>query len=139
VTTPPPPTLERALFDMFGAMREIWMSMLDDVDLSPILVVTLQMIETPQPLRVLADLHRCDASNMTGIADRLEERGLAKRMPDPNDRRVKLLVLTKAGEKMLWQVRSGRVVDNLPGIAKLTKAERVQLAMLLTKAFQKTT
>ncbi len=136
MTPQPTPTLEQALFAMFGSMREIWLSMLDELELSPTLVVTLQMIETPLPLRVLADMHRCDASNMTGIADRLEERGLAKRTPDPNDRRVKLLALTEAGQQMLWQLRSERLIGNLPGMAKLTKAEKAQLAKLLTKAFQ---
>jgi DNA-binding MarR family transcriptional regulator len=135
MTKSSPPTLEQALFDMFGSMREIWLKMLDDHDLSPTMVVTMQMIETPQPLRVLAQLHRCDASNMTGIADRLEERGLAERTPDPNDRRVKLLALTSAGEKMLWQLRGDRMVGLLPGVATLTKAEKAQLALLLSKAF----
>jgi DNA-binding MarR family transcriptional regulator len=130
-------TLEEALFNMFGVMREHWIMMLDEHDLSPALVVTMQMIETPQPLRALAELHRCDASNMTGIADRLEERGFAERRADPNDRRVKLLALTESGETMLRQLRGDRMVGKLPGVVKLTKAEKLQLATLLAKAFER--
>jgi MarR family transcriptional regulator, organic hydroperoxide resistance regulator len=42
----------------------------------------------------------CDASNVTGIVDRLEARGLIERRPAEHDRRVKLLVLTDAGERV---------------------------------------
>jgi DNA-binding MarR family transcriptional regulator len=45
----------------------------------------------------LADEWICDASNATWIVDRLEERGLAERRSVPDDRRVKLVVLTPRG------------------------------------------
>jgi DNA-binding MarR family transcriptional regulator len=48
-------------------------------------------------MRALADRWFCDASNATWMVDRLEERGLAERRADPNDRRVKLVVLTLRG------------------------------------------
>jgi DNA-binding MarR family transcriptional regulator len=48
-------------------------------------------------MRSLADEWRCDASNATWIVDRLERAGLAERRPQPNDRRVKLVVLTSKG------------------------------------------
>jgi MarR family transcriptional regulator, organic hydroperoxide resistance regulator len=41
----------------------------------------------------------CDASNVTWLVDRLEERGLVERRPHPSDRRVKTVVLTPAGVK----------------------------------------
>jgi len=50
-------------------------------------------------MRVLADEWRCDPSNATFIVDRLEELGLASRQPLLHDRRVKLVVLTRKGEK----------------------------------------
>src|SRR6266700_6430068 len=49
------------------------------------------------PMRDLAGRLQCDPSNVTFLADRLEERGLLERRPDPSDRRVKLLALTPAG------------------------------------------
>ena len=42
----------------------------------------------------LANALFCDNSNVTGIVDRLEERGLVRREAAEGDRRVKLLVLT---------------------------------------------
>jgi DNA-binding MarR family transcriptional regulator len=50
-------------------------------------------------MRALADGWQCDPSNATWIVDRLEELGLAERRAVPEDRRVKLVVLTPKGEK----------------------------------------
>ena len=50
-------------------------------------------------MRSLADEWQCDPSNATFIVDRLEELGLASRQPLLHDKRVKLVVLTRKGEK----------------------------------------
>jgi MarR family transcriptional regulator, organic hydroperoxide resistance regulator len=52
------------------------------------------------PMSSLAGMLFCDASNVTGIVDRLEARGLIERRPSPKDRRVKLLVLTEEGARV---------------------------------------
>jgi DNA-binding MarR family transcriptional regulator len=51
-------------------------------------------------MRSLADEWQCDPSNATWIVNRLEELGLAQRQPVLHDRRVKLVVLTRKGEKI---------------------------------------
>ena len=51
----------------------------------------------PTPMRRLAEQMKCEASNLTGLVDRLESRGLVERRPDPGDRRVRLLALTDEG------------------------------------------
>jgi DNA-binding MarR family transcriptional regulator len=50
-------------------------------------------------MRSLADAWQCDPSNATWIVDRLERLGLAERRARPEDRRVKLVVLTTKGQK----------------------------------------
>ena len=45
----------------------------------------------------LAETLACDASNVTGLVDRLESRGLVRRRPSAEDRRVKVLDLTPTG------------------------------------------
>ena len=50
-------------------------------------------------MRSLADSWECDPSNATWVVDRLEKLGLAERRSLSGDRRVKLVVLTKKGEK----------------------------------------
>ena len=61
-------------------------------------------------MRDLADLWGCDASNATFIVDRLEKRGFAERTAKPGDRRVKLVVLTSAGEKMRKKMKEAMFV-----------------------------
>src|SRR5262245_45828037 len=70
--------------------------------LSPVGVKLLQILEPglELPMRQLAERCYCDASNVTGIVDKLEERGLVERRDSPEDRRVKLIALTAAGEDM---------------------------------------
>jgi DNA-binding MarR family transcriptional regulator len=51
-------------------------------------------------MRSLAKEWTCDASNATWIVDRLEKMGLAERRTVPDDRRVKLVALTRKGLKV---------------------------------------
>src|ERR671928_2004208 len=53
--------------------------------------------DEPMPMSALAERLFCDASNVTGIVDRLEARGLVERRSSEGDRRVKALTLTEAG------------------------------------------
>ncbi|MFE5487331.1 MarR family winged helix-turn-helix transcriptional regulator [Streptomyces sp. NPDC056527] len=65
----------------------------------------LAQLDTPKPMRALATLLVCDASNITGIVDRLESRGLVRREPDAADRRVKNVVVTDEGREVILRVR----------------------------------
>ncbi|MFJ9648448.1 MarR family winged helix-turn-helix transcriptional regulator [Streptomyces sp. NPDC101206] len=65
----------------------------------------LAQLDGPLPMRGLATLLVCDASNVTGIVDRLEARDLVRREPDPADRRVKNVVATDAGRDVIRRVR----------------------------------
>jgi DNA-binding MarR family transcriptional regulator len=53
--------------------------------------------DQPKPMRAMADSLACDASMVTWLVDRLEERGLVERRGSTTDRRVKTVVLTDAG------------------------------------------
>ena len=70
-----------------------------EFDLSPIQCHVLHLLEPgrPLPMSRLADTLSCDASNVTGLVDRLESRGLVRRQPSSHDRRVKVLQLTPTG------------------------------------------
>ncbi len=60
----------------------------------------------PLPMRAIAGRLFCDASNITGIVDRLESRGLVRREVSPADRRVKNVVVTEAGLELSRQIRA---------------------------------
>lgn len=55
--------------------------------------------DEPQAMGTLAQSFACDASTMTWLVDRLEEKGLVERKGLKNDRRVKTVALTSEGVK----------------------------------------
>lgn len=93
----------------------------------------LLTLEHPTPMRAIASVLHCDASNVTGIADRLTSRGLISREADPNDRRVKLLVLTAEGVEVRRQLEEV-VPTASPVMAALDPEERELLRGLLQRA-----
>ncbi|MET8681710.1 MarR family transcriptional regulator [Streptomyces sp. NPDC004647] len=66
----------------------------------------LSQLGTPVPMRRLAERLVCDASNITGIVDRLEAHGLVRREVSPSDRRVKNVVATEEGTATMRRVRA---------------------------------
>lgn len=59
----------------------------------------------PRSAADLADQIGLDRSGVTRRASRLEDAGLVRREPDPNDRRATLLVLTEAGHTSVATMR----------------------------------
>lgn len=84
------------------------------------------------PMRELAGRISCDPSQVTGIADRLEDLGLVERRPNPQDRRVKLLVVTDAGDRVATQLAE-EINRGAPGFSVLADQERTDLLRLLRK------
>lgn len=56
-------------------------------------------VDEGRSMRALADAWQCDPSNATWIVDRLEKLRLAERRSVPEDRRLKLVVLTPRGQR----------------------------------------
>jgi DNA-binding MarR family transcriptional regulator len=83
-------------------------------------------------MRRLAEQMNCEASNLTGLVDRLEIRGLVERRPDPADRRVRLLALTHEGEAVSRQTWVA-VTQRCP-LMKLPPERRLLLNELLREA-----
>jgi DNA-binding MarR family transcriptional regulator len=54
----------------------------------------------PKPMGALAEVLHCDASNITWLVDRLEERGYVERRLHPADRRVRTVALTDEGVRV---------------------------------------
>lgn len=86
----------------------------------------------PQPMRKIANCLKCEPSNVTGIVDRLESRGLVERRPDPDDRRVKLAAATEEGARTAEALRTSLHFAREP-LGKLTIAERTLLKELLQR------
>lgn len=87
------------------------------------------------PMRDLASRLQCDPSNVTFLADRLEERGFVERRPDASDRRVKLLALTPAGLAVRRRIVEAAATSS--PLARLTPADQQRLCRLLGKCLKK--
>jgi DNA-binding MarR family transcriptional regulator len=89
--------------------------------------------ERPLPMNEIADRLVCDASNVTGIADRLESRGLIERRAGAGDRRVKMLALTPAGTEARERVIEA-MTEPPAEIAALSPADQRALRDILRRA-----
>jgi len=90
--------------------------------------------DQPKPMGALAGDWKCDASNVTWLVDRLEDRGLVERRVSTLDRRVKTVVLTEVGQrtKVDLLARIHRPPDELRALSP----EELQA---LTRALEKLT
>ncbi|WP_406267487.1 MarR family transcriptional regulator [Streptomyces sp. NBC_00191] len=86
----------------------------------------------PLPMRQVAQTLKCEPSNITGIVDRLEARGLVERRPDPGDRRVKLGAPTEEGKDTARRLRESLDFAREP-LAQLSEEERTVLRDLLKR------
>jgi DNA-binding MarR family transcriptional regulator len=87
------------------------------------------------PMHQLASLMVCDSSNVTGIVDRLEARGLVSRRPSQEDRRVKYITLTPAGLEVRERMR--QAMAQIPaGIERLSETDQRLLRDVLARALR---
>jgi DNA-binding MarR family transcriptional regulator len=120
------------LMKFFFAERRHLPSYGTPIDLSPVQCHVLHLIEPgrPLPMNRLADTLSCDASNVTGLVDRLESRGLVRRQPSAEDRRVKVLQLTSSGSKLRTQLLRQMAGRSRP-LARLSAEQRRTLVEIL--------
>lgn len=91
-----------------------------------------------QPLRQIDVENHFAMTNptVTGIIQNLERKGLVQRVPNPDDRRSKLLVLTERALSMQKELHAlGESLENQI-TANLTEHESRQLIELLNKILQ---
>src|SRR5947199_1625325 len=80
----------------------------------------------------LAQSSRCDASTMTWLVDRLEERGLVERRMLPSDRRVKAVALTPLGVQTKAEL-TDRLYEPPGALVALDRSALETLRSALTK------
>lgn len=104
--------------------------------LRPRHLVALRLINDEGPIgqQALADALSLDPSNVVGLLNELEERGLVTRRRDPADRRRHIVEIAAAGadELAAGEARIGQVEDDL--LRALSPAERATLYDLLVRA-----
>lgn len=118
----------------FSNLRDDFAGRVAECNLSLSQGKLVRELARPQTQRELARRLHYDPSNITALADSLEERGLLERRSDASDRRIRLLALTPSGERL--RVALEERLAQAPGfIDRLTPAEQKQLLDLLAKLF----
>ena len=91
--------------------------------------------DRPIPMGRLAETLSCDASNVTGLVDRLESRGLVARQASPADRRVKVLVLTPTGARLRARLHQRLAAPPDP-FQRLSESEQQALVRILERLLE---
>jgi DNA-binding MarR family transcriptional regulator len=123
------------MYELFVQQKPRHIALAAEFDLSPMQAFALRHLEPGTPLAMsdLAEALHCDASNVTGIVDRLEARGLIARRGADHDRRVKMLVVTAKGAELRERLLA-RIAEPPPAIASLSVADQRSLRDILRRA-----
>jgi DNA-binding MarR family transcriptional regulator len=121
---------------MMVTNKQRLLAMAQEFELAPQQMIALRMLGAgPRKMSDLAHALFCDNSNVTGIVDRLEERGLVRREAAERDRRVKLLVLTDEGERVRVEITK-RMAEPPAPIAALSEKDQRALRDILKRAVE---
>jgi DNA-binding MarR family transcriptional regulator len=122
------PTMVEFLF----ATRSWWVALCAEFDLTPAQGHALRSLDParPVPMSMLAEALVCDASNVTGIVDKLESRGLIARQGADHDRRVKQLAVTERGRRIRDKLVAA-IMNPPAAVAALPSDVRTRLTELL--------
>lgn len=107
---------------------------LQDIGLTPGHMKALMTLEPGEalPMGACANEMGCDASTVTWLIDRLEEKGMVERRPSPTDRRVKGVLLTEEGLRTKTRLQE-HFWEPPAALNQLSQEELDHLSGLLTK------
>ena len=122
------------LLKFFFAQRADLPTLAAEFELSPAQCHVLHLMEPDRPIPMgrIAEALACDASNVTGLVDRLELRGLVRRQPASSDRRVKVLELTPEGVRLRSTVLE-RMTKPPASLDRLSVEEQRELLKILKR------
>ena len=124
----------KALVELATAIQRDMPCIAADFGLSLPQCHALRCLEPGHPIAMGALAHSlgCDASNVTGIVDRLDSLGLIERRFAKSDRRVRMLTLTERGVEVRRDLLA-RIYEPPASIAALPREELESLVRTLEK------
>jgi DNA-binding MarR family transcriptional regulator len=128
-------TLSDAFWSVARQLRETSQQFLEPWQINPAHLRALRVLRRHGEMRLsaLSDRLHVAPRSATEVADALEERGLARRRPDPGDRRATLIELTEHGASVLDTIRAARGSETERLFGRLSQADRAHLARILGK------
>lgn len=115
--------------------KPVFVKLAEENGLTLMQLVTLLSIapEKPLPMHSVSDFLVCDASNVTGLIERLVAHDLVVREEKPEDRRVKVIKLTSKGKSLRKKLLSQLVAQDSDYLSVLEPNEVIELRRLLIK------
>jgi DNA-binding MarR family transcriptional regulator len=125
----------RTLIDVIHAQKPWMNAIAEEFGMTPQMAQALHLLPMPGSLTMkeLAVQMWCDASNVTGVIDRLEARGFVERRLSEADRRMKCVLLTTAGKRLRRKLDE-RFNESPPAIAALSDGDKKTLREILERA-----
>lgn len=125
-------TLAEAFWAVARRLRDTSQETLAPWDITPAHLRALRVLRRHGVMRLseLSDRLRIAPRSATEVVDALEFRGLARRRPDPGDRRATLVEMTDDGAAVLDAIR-GTEAERVFG--RLSRTDRAHLARILRK------
>jgi DNA-binding MarR family transcriptional regulator len=126
-------SLSEAFWSVARKLRETSQETLAPWDITPAHLRALRVLSRHGAMRLsaLSEHLRIAPRSTTEVVDALESRGLAKRRPDPGDRRATLVEVTDHGASVLDAIRAARGTETERAFGRLSPADREHLARLL--------
>ena len=111
------------------------MHIAEKYNLTVMQMYTLCLLNADQaiPMNSLSDMLYCDASNVTGIVDKLFNQKYIKREENPHDRRAKMITLTPKGAKLCEKITENLSSYQPETFKEFSDQEKQQLLTLLIK------
>lgn len=92
-----------------------------------------RLVDAPMTLKQIADETGSDAPATTVAVNDLEDGGLVARQPHPENRRAKLVSLTREGQKMVELIQDTVRDDAPPGVQHLSRTDLAHLRRILER------
>lgn len=93
----------------------------------------LLLLDQPRPMYSFKKVFNCDASNVTGLVDALEQKEIASRYEAPEDRRIKMVQLDEHGRAVRRALLRKIASKDGPIFSRLSEHEFQTFIKLLQK------
>lgn len=104
-----------------------------EYDLTGMQTMMLFLLDEPRPMNSFKKIFNCDASNVTGLVDGLEQKHLACRSENPDDRRIKMVQLESRGREVRTALLHRLAEHENPLMSSLSPDEFQTFITLLKK------
>lgn len=122
------------LIDLTGLVQSIYARVSERHDLTPVQAKLLcVLLDGPRGMAELAQFFGVEKAALTGLMDRAERRGIARRSPVPGDRRALQATLTDAGRRAATAFHAEVNAELSSLIAPLTPNDREHFRSTMAK------